>query len=180
MNNKSFGENSAIDKVVLHNKRMVDEMRSQLNIIEDLEKERKTLIQKLKRCHREAELCIERDILSTRRNASLVQKNRALQQKLDALSIEMKTMRLEFERNSAATKTSFDQHVENVVWNYMQQEECVAKKNAQLNLLQKQIQRLTSNSSFAQRFLADAIMQTLNEMNRIPMKGESSRNQVSF
>ena len=133
MNNKSVGGHSVMDKVVLHNKQMLDKMKSQLNIIEDLEREKKALLQKLKRCHREAELCIERDKFSTRRNASLVQKNRSLQQKVDALSIEMTTMRLEFERDTIATKTSFDQHMENVIWNYMQQEECVAKK--MLNLI---------------------------------------------
>jgi len=165
---------------VSNNKRINDEMKLQLDLIEVLENEKKSLIEQMKQFRREIKLCIESNKLSTRRNVSLIKENKELRQNNDALSQEIQTIKALFEKNSTVAKASFDDRMENVIWNYRNQTESIVKKNAQLDQSRKQVKRLSVRDNIIQRFLMDAIMQTQKKMHNTNNKVNRSMHEVRF
>merc|ERR1712194_30024 len=104
--------------------------------------------------------------MGAKRNAALVKENKGQQQKISEISLALNNTRSVSEKIAIETKASFDGSMESLLWNNKKLGECIVKKDTQLNQLRKQIRRLTGKGDFLQGFLADAIIQTLNEKNR--------------
>ena len=91
----------------------------------------------------------------------LVKENKEQRQKIEEMSRELSTVKAIFQKNTTESNISFDKSMKLMARALERKNEHVIKKDSQLNLLQKQIERLTSKRNFLEGFLADAIMQTL-------------------
>ena len=56
-----------------------------------------------------------------------------------------------------------DGNIEDLIYSNQRLGECIVKKNTELDQLRKQVRRIMGRGDFLQRFLTEAIMQTLSE-----------------
>ena len=117
-NHHQHDKKQLLSTILKDNKILANEVKNQLDIIEQLEKEKNTLKNNLNQIVRESELCIERDFLHTKRNVTLVRENKELKRVNNEMTIEIQRIKDESEKNIGQMNASFQEQRENMIWNH--------------------------------------------------------------
>jgi hypothetical protein len=124
------------------NKALAKEAKVHLSIVENLEKENKSLSNDLRNFQREAELCKQREELSTRRNAALVRENRLLKQNFEQIVIEKKRMQEHLEGKVSEMKAMHATKLEDAGWANERLEIDLVVKETKLKQVEKNCKHL--------------------------------------
>lgn len=128
------------------NKALAKEAKVHLSIVENLEKENKSLSNDLRNFQREAELCKQREELSTRRNAALVRENRLLKQNFEQIAIEKKRMQEHLEGKVSEMKAMHATKLEDAGWANERLEIDLIVKETKLKQVEKNCKHLVEKN----------------------------------
>jgi len=144
-------QSDILQKLLLDNKVMVQELSIQLSMIQKLENEKKDLSNHLQAVRRESSLCLNRDELNIKRNTALVRENRLLKEKCEHLQKEMLCLQKATEERVASLTRSYEAQLQVTEWDNEQLDIRLIVKDAKLKLSQKKIDSLKKNVSTFKR-----------------------------
>lgn len=126
-----------VNKLFAQNKLLAQELKSQLDLNQQIEKEKNQYLLKLEKMKRDIELCISRDEINIKRNVALSRENRLLQEKCSQLKIKNEALRKEMEKSMKAQRVAFEDRLEQIEYmNYRLDIDLIAK-DAKLQNAQK-------------------------------------------
>jgi hypothetical protein len=130
-------QSDILQKLLLDNKVMVQELSIQLSVIQKIENEKKDLSNHLQAVRRESSLCLNRDELNIKRNAALVRENRLLKEKCEKLETEKLFLQKAAEEQVTSLTRSYENQLQVTEWNNEQLDIRLTVKDAKLKLSQK-------------------------------------------
>lgn len=126
-----------VNKLFAQNKLLAQELKSQLDLNQQIEEDKNKYLLKLEKIKRDFELCNSRDEINIKRNAALSRENRLLQEKCSQLKIENEAIRKEMEKSMEAQRVAFEERLEQIEYmNYRLDIDLIAK-DAKLQNAQK-------------------------------------------
>ena len=140
--NKTSKREEILLTILNDNKTISKELKSQLEIIEHLEEDKKKLLNELRDIRREAKLCVDREKLIARRNAALALQ---LKQKTKELSEEKAStaaLRKNMEWQMAKVRSTYEEQIENMEWSNEKLGIDIVVKDAKLHKMQDDRNRL--------------------------------------
>lgn len=136
MDEKEIAVNQ-VNKLFAQNKLLAQELKSQLDLNQQIEEEKNQCLVKLEKIKRDIELCSSRDEINIKRNAALSRENRLLREKCSHLKIENEALRKEMEKSMKAQRVAFEDRLERIEYmNYRLDIDLIAK-DAKLQKAQK-------------------------------------------
>jgi len=150
---ESLKQVELLHKILHDNKKITKELKIQLDIIENLERDKTTLTKKFHTIQREAELCKKRDELNARRNAALVRENKLLKQKYEEISLDKMNNQMSLEKEIASVQSSYEERLEDMEWSNDRLGIDIVAKDAKLEKIRKGCKQLVDKNKRMRKML---------------------------